>query len=103
MNTERQRKRMQPYSTRRWHRLREAVRKRDAMTCQRCGQFGGKMEVDHIVPVSLGGEFWDIDGLQLLCRRCHYAKTVAERPQRATVTGQDGKIAEWRRFVLELR
>lgn len=86
-------------------RLRNAVRKRDEMTCQKCGQVGGKMEVDHIVPVHRGGDFWSIDGLQLLCRRCHYAKSVAERPSQrkyATLPSHDSEVAAWRRFTLEL-
>ena len=33
------------------------------------------MEVDHIVPVAMGGKRWDRGNLQPLCGPCHKAKT----------------------------
>lgn len=35
----------------------------------------GRYEVDHIVPIALGGEMWDIENLQILCHNCHKKKT----------------------------
>jgi 5-methylcytosine-specific restriction endonuclease McrA len=45
--------------------------------CQRCGATDG-LEVDHIVPIALGGTNAEGNGL-VLCRECHLAKTRAER------------------------
>lgn len=34
--------------------------------------------VDHIVPVSRGGDFWDPDNHQPICKMCHDTKTAKE-------------------------
>ena len=31
--------------------------------------------VDHIKPIALGGDEWDLDNLQTLCYRCNNIKT----------------------------
>jgi 5-methylcytosine-specific restriction enzyme A len=33
---------------------------------------------DHITPVRLGGDFWDINNLQGLCASCHNSKSAKE-------------------------
>lgn len=43
-----------------------------------CGSKGKPEElaIDHIKPISLGGDMFDKNNLQTLCKRtCHYAKT----------------------------
>lgn len=40
-------------------------------------------EVDHIVPVSMGGDFFDWSNLQILCRPCHKIKTRSDTASRA--------------------
>jgi 5-methylcytosine-specific restriction endonuclease McrA len=35
-------------------------------------------EVDHITPLSQGGDPYDMNGLQGICVPCHQAKTAAE-------------------------
>jgi 5-methylcytosine-specific restriction protein A len=57
-------------------RIRRQVIKRDQGQCAWCG--GAYAEVDHIVPVALGGPEHDPDNMQLLCRICHDAKSAAE-------------------------
>ena len=42
-------------------------------TCNYCGQVGGILEVDHIVPFSKGGGD-DISNLTTSCRRCNRSK-----------------------------
>lgn len=57
-------------------RLRRALKRVGRGSCARCGLsfLASAMDVDHIVPLSRGGE--DVDGnVQLLCRTCHKAKT----------------------------
>lgn len=49
--------------------------RRDGYVCQRCGQILERtaLEVDHIVPIALGGDDED-DNLQTLCVRCNRRK-----------------------------
>lgn len=58
--------------------LREAIKKRDDYTCQKCGNSVYKepnllLEVDHIVPIAKGGKT-EADNLQTLCWRCNRLK-----------------------------
>ena len=52
--------------------MRWEVWERDDFTCQHCGS-RKKLSIDHIYPVSLGGET-SLDNLQTLCRRCNSIK-----------------------------
>lgn len=70
--TKRQRSKMTPA-------LREYIKKRDHYTCQICGDNIHKnpdliLEVDHIIPVSKGGETVEYN-LQALCRTCNRKKS----------------------------
>ena len=58
-------------STTRWRKLREVVIRRDAGTCQQCGQPGS--HVDHVIPRRLGGTD-ELSNLQLLCSQCNLSK-----------------------------
>jgi 5-methylcytosine-specific restriction protein A len=60
-----------------WRKVRLMALKRDHYICQRCG-VGGANEVDHIVPISRGGDRLRLDNLQTLCHRCHSKKTATE-------------------------
>lgn len=59
-------------------RLRFKVFQRDGFTCQYCGAKPGSedviLQVDHIVPVSKGGNN-DIENLITACRKCNAGKT----------------------------
>jgi 5-methylcytosine-specific restriction enzyme A len=63
-----------------WRRLRQRVLKRDGGECQirgpRC--LGDATVVDHITPVSFGGEDTE-DNAQAVCGPCHDTKTARER------------------------
>jgi len=53
--------------------------------CQIChekGRLSEAEEVDHIVPIAEGGEPYDPNNLQSLCKRCHVIKTSEENRQR---------------------
>jgi len=57
--------------------VRFQILKRDNYACQMCGATaadGAKLEIDHIVPVSKGGQN-DEDNLQVLCRDCNIGKS----------------------------
>lgn len=47
-------------------------------TCARCG--APATLVDHVIPLRRGGHRLDPHNLQTMCRRCHAAKTLLERP-----------------------
>lgn len=48
-----------------------AVRRRDHVTCQKCGQREGELHTHHIIPLDEGGE--DVtENMVLLCYTCHH-------------------------------
>ncbi|MFF4329712.1 HNH endonuclease [Streptomyces sp. NPDC001591] len=56
--------------------MRKAVRKAGQCACARCGLtfLASAIDVDHVVPLALGGE--DVaSNVQPLCKACHKAKT----------------------------
>ena len=77
---------------RRWRALRQVVLKRDGHRCRACGK-AGRLEVDHIVPVVAGGDWWDAENLQTLCRFDHFAKSRIDR------SGPNPERAAWKEFM----
>lgn len=70
-----------PYNNARWRNLRKQVIKRDHGMCQACLRkdlIRVGTDCDHIKPVSKGGDMWDINNIELLCRQCHQEKTGRE-------------------------
>ena len=74
------------YRSRRWKVLRRAVFVRDSWRCVLCGR-AGRLECDHIKPVSCGGAKFDPANLRALCRGCHIRVTAKQNrrppPERA--------------------
>lgn len=64
------------YASVAWRRLREVILSASPI-CVSCGREWAT-EVDHIVPMALGGKPFDADNLQPLCRSCHSSKTMSE-------------------------
>lgn len=60
--------------THEWRELRRAVFERDDFTCQYCGVRGGRLQCDHIVPVSHGGSHL-LSNLTTACRSCNLSKS----------------------------
>ena len=60
-----------------WFFVRKDVLRRDHYQCSICKQRFRKKEldVDHIIPVQMGGQLFDKDNLRTLCKTCHKAKT----------------------------
>lgn len=68
--------------------------------CARCGKeiqvphsAGGRRQphtfiLDHIRPIAMGGDQWDMRNLQVLCTRCNRVKTARDM----------GAIARWKRY-----
>lgn len=70
-----------------WMRKRARVLERDGYLCQHCARLGlvvRAVEVDHIVPLHLGGSDTEAN-LQSLCMACHQAKTELERSDRCNL------------------
>ena len=83
-------------NARRWGAVRRLVLIRDGYRCRQCGA-AGRLEVDHIKPLFRGGDAWDHDNLQALCRSCHMEKTRSEQPKQPT----PGRL-KWREMVDDL-
>lgn len=83
--------------------VKNAARKRDNTTCQKCGQRLIHIHTHHIVPLHLGGED-TVENLITLCKACHY-----EWEGLAAATHDAFNFAEWLRlppwhvFVVLLR
>lgn len=72
-----------------WQHLRLKAQVRDGHKCVKCGskgeevvvtnQLGNKetksLQGDHIIPIALGGEEFNLDNIQTLCFLCHKIKT----------------------------
>lgn len=56
-----------------WYKIINEVFQRDNFTCAYCGQIGGKLECDHIHPISKGGTN-DLENLITACRKCNRQK-----------------------------
>lgn len=66
------------YRSRRWKALRFEVLRRFSFECSNCGS-RVNLEVDHIRGIREHPEgAYEIGNLQVLCRRCHSAKTRTE-------------------------
>lgn len=57
--------------------------------CQMCGEEGE--EIDHILPVSMGGQT-EMANLQLLCKPCHTEKSRAERKGVSEMEASDPRL-----------
>lgn len=64
------------YNTREWQRIRAERLKRDPL-CHECKKALATV-LDHINPVRLGGDFWDVSNHQPLCAKCHNRKSAKE-------------------------
>ncbi|WP_180040470.1 HNH endonuclease [Acinetobacter sp. YH12218] len=60
-----------------WRKLRLEVLLRDKYTCQHCGLVSISLEVDHTIPLFLGGTD-AMSNLKSLCVDCHKVKTSQE-------------------------
>lgn len=64
-----------------WRNWRTAVFERDNYTCKECGQYGGYLEPNHIIPLRSNMErIFDINNGITLCRPCH-VKTIWKEEQ----------------------
>lgn len=68
------------YNSQRWRRLRKwfFVNNPLCAECERNGLITAGTDVDHITPIRLGGEVYDENNLQTLCKSCHARKSGRE-------------------------
>ncbi len=75
-----------------WQDFRRKAFRRDKWTCVKCGKkplvkgYNGKLISnecaligDHIVPIAIGGEEWDLKNIQTLCIDCDKIKTKQDQ------------------------
>ena len=64
-----------------WFWIRKDVLRRDRWTCRICKTRLKKkfLDVDHIIPLQMGGQLLDKNNLRTLCKECHKAKTKLDR------------------------
>lgn len=64
-----------------WRRIRKQILERDNYRCQIGGPGcrGLADEVDHILPVALGGAWWDAENLRASCRVCNLGRLIKAR------------------------
>jgi 5-methylcytosine-specific restriction enzyme A len=65
-----------PYNSSAWRKLRTQLL-REYPICNNCKRLPSTV-ADHITPVRLGGDFWDLNNLQGLCASCHNSKSAKE-------------------------
>ena len=56
-----------------WRVIRHRIFDRDDYTCTYCGERGGRLECDHVIPVCRGGTH-DDDNLVTACFKCNRSK-----------------------------
>ncbi len=78
-----------------WGDLRLKVFKRDGHKCKKCGNIFQSHELigDHIIPIALGGDEWDMDNIQTLCIPCDKIKTKEDQGKIAEVRAMDKKLS----------
>lgn len=66
-----------------WQKVRKAILERDANTCQikAAGCTTTATEVDHIVPLMLGGRRLDPTNLRAACKHCNVTRSNTMRSQ----------------------
>ena len=60
-----------------WHFVRKDVLRRDKYRCSICEKRFKKilLDVDHIIPIQMGGKYFEKDNLRTLCKECHKSKS----------------------------
>ncbi|MBT3464937.1 HNH endonuclease [archaeon] len=64
-----------------WFWVRKDVLRRDKYRCSICKKRFRKagLEVDHIIPIQMGGKLFEKANLRTLCKECHKSKSKLDR------------------------
>lgn len=75
-----------PYDSR-WRAIRPIVLARDEFKCQvkGAGCEGHATEVDHIIPIQVGGPRLDLENLRAICKHCNVARSNTLRARLAKI------------------
>ena len=70
-----------------WYFVRKDVLLRDHYRCSICKRRFRKVEldVDHIIPVQMGGQLFDKENLRTLCKECHRSKSRLDKEALSTI------------------
>lgn len=90
-----------------WQSMRKKVFERDKHRCVECGSDGithtnyeyVELDADHIIPIALGGDEWEIDNLQTLCKKCHKIKTKKDMGKIAIARRIDNQIKKGQKLL----
>jgi 5-methylcytosine-specific restriction protein A len=76
------------YHSTKWRKLRKQVLTINPLCvyCQKENKPTIATIADHITPVRLGGEVWELNNLQSLCESCHNKKSAKESKQYGNTT-----------------
>jgi len=77
------------YNSPRWRKL-SRLHKTSNPLCVSCmadDKITPVQETDHIISIADGGDRWDVDNLQSLCKSCHSRKTILEIKARGKYGG----------------
>jgi len=100
-----------------WSKLRQKCFERDNYTCVKCGLQpkhtkdswrkegtikDGELVADHIIPIALGGEQWDINNLQTLCIKCNKIKTKEDAKNIAKLRRIEKKLSNGQKQLVEV-
>jgi len=70
------------YDSKKWREdVRPSILFRDGMRCVKCGS-NINLIVDHIHELKDGGDPFDENNLETLCKKCHAVKTAKEKAKR---------------------
>jgi len=76
------------YATNKWRKFRQVLLYRRGGECVECGctPLDKDIHLDHIKPLAQGGEAFNENNIQILCRECHGKKTIKETIHRGGVS-----------------
>ena len=66
------------YNTRTWRKF-SLLYKRNNPTCEMEGCTQPSYYTDHKIPISSGGDKWELSNLQALCKSCNGRKTAKQK------------------------
>ena len=80
------------YFTNRWKKVRSIILKEQPLCvqCEKLGLTTQATDVDHIVEIKDGGDPFNKELLQPLCRSCHNRKTAKEAKRRRSASSSNG-------------
>lgn len=90
------------YNSARWKRVRRMILERSGWRCERCGS-AGALEVHHRVRLADGGDPWNPESLEAVCRTCHMRQSADESRGRPSAKAeQSADESAWDAYLASL-